>query len=273
MKSRIITGIIGLALLLVLLVLPPITLTIAVSLVCAAAMYELLIATHFEMHRSILVTSIIFSASVPFFKLLDTYLPVLIILFIYLSIMIFIQIITHKTQPIQCMSFAFFMSLVFPVAFSCITYLRTFSSRDGLFYVIIAIVMPWMCDMGAYFVGTFFGRHKLCPGISPKKTVEGLIGGLIVCVLSSLAAGMIYQNYFLKGTATVVLWQLGIAALIGAILSVLGDLFASLIKRQSSVKDFGNIMPGHGGVLDRFDSMLLSVPFFYLLVHYLPLVV
>ncbi|MDD2361674.1 MAG: phosphatidate cytidylyltransferase [Oscillospiraceae bacterium] len=273
MKSRIITGIIGIALLLVVLVLPPIAITVAVSLICAMAMYELLIATHFKMHRSIFVTSVIFAASVPFFYLFNSYLPILIILFVYISEMVCIQIITYKTQSIECISFAFLMSLIFPVAFSCLAYLRIFSVRHGLFYVIIAIIMPWMCDMGAYFVGTFFGRHKLCPNISPKKTVEGLVGGLIISVLSSVAAGMIYQYYFLKDTATVVLWQLAIVAFICALLSVPGDLFASLIKRQNSVKDFGSIMPGHGGILDRFDSMLLSVPFFYLLVHYLPLIV
>ena len=273
MKSRIITGIIGSALLLVVLVMPPIALTIAMSAICAMAMYELLVATHFSLHRSILMTSIAFSACTPFFSLFNSYLPAMITIFVYLLIMVCIQIFRHKSQRIEHTSFAFFMSLIFPIAFSCISYLRAFSLRDGLFYVLIAIIMPWMCDMGAYFIGTFFGRHKLCPTISPKKTIEGLIGGIIISVLSAVAAGLIFQYLFLKGTATVMIWQLALVAIFCAPLSVFGDLFASLIKRQCHVKDFGNIMPGHGGVMDRFDSLLLVVPFLYILVHYLPLVV
>lgn len=123
---------------------------------------------------------------------------------------------------------------------------------------------------GAYFVGTFLGKHKLCPTISPKKTVEGLIGGFVVSVLASVLAGWLYQLYLTSQgiTAMVSLWQIALIALLLAPLSVAGDLFASIIKRQCHVKDFGSIMPGHGGVMDRFDSVLFVAPVMFILVHY-----
>ncbi len=271
MKSRIITGIIGISLMLVVLTLPPIALIIATSVICAGAVIELLLATHFNLHRSILIASAVFSALTPFFMLGKSRMFALITIFVYLLVMVIIQTATHKTQPVEHTSFAFAMSLIFPLSFSCIAYLRTFNERDGLFYVILAIAIPWMCDMGAYFIGTFFGKHKLCPELSPKKTIEGLIGGIIVSVLSAIVCGLLYQAV-LKQTATVNLLQIGLLALVCAPLSVIGDLFASLIKRQCHVKDFGNIMPGHGGIMDRFDSMLLSAPLIFIAVHYLPLV-
>ena len=172
--------------------------------------------------------------------------------------------------------FVFFVSVVFPIAFSCLSYLRTFSLRgsdsDGLFYVFLGLIIPWMCDMGAYFVGTFFGRHKLCPKISPKKTVEGAVGGIVVSILSALLAAFLYQILALGDSASVCYWQIALLALVGAPLSMVGDLMASLIKRQCQVKDFGHIMPGHGGVMDRFDSLMLTAPLLFMIVHYWPLV-
>ena len=270
MKSRILTGIVGIALLtIVLFVLPPYALNVAMAVVCVMAMVELLVTTNHVKHRGILAASITFSASTPFFMLGDSRMPALILLLAYLFVLVCLQIKYHETLPVEHTSFAFFMSITYPVAFSCLAYLRLYSVRDGLFYTILAIVMPWMCDMGAYFIGTFFGRHKLCPTISPKKTVEGLVGGIVVSVLSAVLTGWVYQAVSLKSAAQVSLWQIALLSLVCAPLSVMGDLFASLIKRQYHVKDFGNIMPGHGGVMDRFDSMLLTVPLFYIVVHFI----
>ena len=272
MKSRIITGIIGIVLLIIILILPPIALFIALSAACALAMFELLSTTHATLDRGMLIVSISYSALMPFFIYFESLLPASIITLLYLIIMICLQIYRHNLYSIEQTSFVLLMSLIFPISFSSVAYLRVFNNRDGLFYVLLAIIIPWMSDIGAYFVGTLFGKHKLCPTISPKKTIEGLIGGIIVSVISAVIVGLIYKYFFLKDIATVVMWQVVLLALVCAPLSVIGDLFASMIKRQYHIKDFGNIMPGHGGIMDRFDSFLLVVPFIYLIVHYLPLV-
>ena len=130
----------------------------------------------------------------------------------------------------------------------------------------LALIIAWLADSGAYFVGTFLGKHKLCPRISPKKTVEGLIGGIACSVLFSLFAGWVYQTAVLGDTAHVSYRTILAVSLIGAPLSVVGDLFASLIKRRCNVKDFGNLFPGHGGMMDRFDSLLFVLPVVYLTV-------
>lgn len=274
MKSRILTGLVGVALVfVVLLFLPSIVLNFAMAVICALAMYELLVTTHHVTHRGVLVASIVFSASTPFFMLGNSRMPAFILLLLYVVVLVLFQIVYHQTLKVEHTAFAFCMSLIFPVSFSCLAYLRGFSERDGVFYVFLGIIMPWMCDMGAYFIGTFFGKHKLCPGISPKKTVEGLIGGIVISVGSSVLAAWLYQILWLNShSGTVSLWQIALLSLICAPLSVMGDLFASIIKRQCQVKDFGHIMPGHGGIMDRFDSLLLVVPLLYIVVQYFPLV-
>jgi phosphatidate cytidylyltransferase len=128
-------------------------------------------------------------------------------------------------------------------------------SRYGVILVLIAVVGPWISDSGAYFAGRFFGRHLLFPSLSPNKTVEGGIGGL-VCTM--LVVGLVsYQ--FLDFT-------LAKAAVIGAgvsIFSQCGDLFESMLKRILDVKDLGHFLPGHGGILDRVDSLLFTAPAVY----------
>ncbi len=283
MKSRVITGVVGSVLaLVVLLLLPPVALNIAVAVVCGLAMNEMLIVTHFVGHRGLMASGVIFSVAAPFLLLFNEWagssMPALAVMFVYVMTLVVIQIKYHDTLPVERTGFVFFVSIILPVALSCLAYLRTFSlsgrQSDGLFYVFLTIILPWLCDIGAYFVGTFVGKHKLCPTISPKKTVEGLVGGFVVSVLASVLAGWLYQLYLTsQGIAAVVsLWQIALVALLLAPLSVAGDLFASIIKRQCHVKDFGSIMPGHGGVMDRFDSILFVAPVMFILVHYLPLI-
>ena len=96
---------------------------------------------------------------------------------------------------------------------------------------------------------------------------------MVVSLISALAVSLVYRNFFLKDEGSVQIWPVVIFTLICAPLSVLGDLFASLIKRQRNVKDFGHIMPGHGGIMDRFDSFLLAVPFFYIILHFVDIII
>ena len=118
----------------------------------------------------------------------------------------------------------------------------------------------WLTDTCAFFAGKLCGRHKLCPNISPKKTVEGAIGGVLGTTILFLAYGYALQQ--LAGI-TVHYLHLGVLAVCAGIVSEIGDLTASMIKRELKLKDFGNVMPGHGGILDRFDSLLFVAPLMY----------
>ena len=129
--------------------------------------------------------------------------------------------------------------------------------------MLLIFISSWMTDTGAYFVGSFMGKHKLIPDVSPKKTVEGAIGGVVVCMLSCFVYSMIL-NYIDRDplvnmqTATFV-----VVGMTASVLSQLGDLVASSIKRDTGIKDFGDIFPGHGGFLDRFDSVMFVAPVVY----------
>ena len=145
-----------------------------------------------------------------------------------------------------------FMSVTYvTVSFTSMSLTRYM--KNGVYIFVLVFVAAWMCDIFAYFTGRFFGKHKLAPHLSPKKTVEGSIGGIIFSVLGCVLYGIIVEQATDLNARYVTL------ALIGLILSVIsqiGDLWASLIKREYGVKDYSQMMPGHGGIMDRFDSIL-----------------
>ena len=137
-------------------------------------------------------------------------------------------------------------------AMSCIVYIRDFGEGGKYGYLLI-FIGAWITDIFAYFAGRLFGRHKLIEDVSPKKTVEGSIGGIIFCVISFVAFGIVINKFF-SGNANLIF--LAVCGVIASIVSQIGDLIMSVIKRHYGIKDYGKLFPGHGGVLDRFDSIL-----------------
>jgi phosphatidate cytidylyltransferase len=125
----------------------------------------------------------------------------------------------------------------------------------GTYLILVAVVGPWISDSGAYFAGRFFGRHPLFPNLSPKKTVEGGIGGIL---LTTVLVGCLTYWFLDFGPVEAALWGVAIS-----ILSQAGDLFESIIKRILDLKDLGRALPGHGGILDRIDSLLFTAPAIY----------
>ncbi len=141
------------------------------------------------------------------------------------------------------------------ISFSAIPLIRF--GVNGEYYYMLCFLGPWVTDSFAFLSGYFFGKHKLIPEISPKKTVEGCIGGTAFCVIAFLLFGFIVSGITKTAPNYIVLGLLGFFV---AILAQIGDLSASLIKREHDIKDYGNIFPGHGGVMDRFDSVIMSAP-------------
>ncbi|MDQ7798177.1 MAG: phosphatidate cytidylyltransferase [Candidatus Edwardsbacteria bacterium] len=146
--------------------------------------------------------------------------------------------------------------LYIPFLFGHMLLLRTDYSFTGYKLLFFSMALVWLCDTGAYFAGMMLGKHPLAPHISPKKSIEGLIGGLVVTIV----AAVLLQRWWL--------WEISavdslIMAAGAAVLGTLGDLVESLFKRDAQVKDTGTLLPGHGGILDRFDSMLFVIPFVY----------
>ncbi len=188
----------------------------------------------------------------------------------YIIVMALIMLKNHKEVSFEKVLACGAAGGLLPTSLSSIVLLRYSQSGEplGIFMVLFILFCAWFGDSGAYFVGTFFGKHKLCPLISPKKTVEGLIGGVVTVGVVTAITVLIYNSFILTEH------QLSYAVLIplsmvASLAGVVGDLSASVIKREYNVKDFGNIMPGHGGVLDRFDSVTLVAPFLYVAMSYL----
>lgn len=142
-------------------------------------------------------------------------------------------------------------------------YLTRMEEPNGKFLVWIIFLCAWGSDTFAYCVGRLFGKHKMTPILSPKKSIEGAIGG----ILGAAIINMIYVYFFINHfkVSSNFIWLIGVMAAIAAFVSMIGDLAASAIKRDNKVKDYGDLIPGHGGVLDRFDSIIITAPIIYFL--------
>ena len=144
--------------------------------------------------------------------------------------------------------------MVYPNALFAVI-IRLATAENWLHFFAVGALATWLCDAFALFGGMAFGKHKLAPAVSPKKTVEGSVCGALMSVLGGVAAWAL-----LKGQGGPALWVCAAAALIASTMGQFGDLAASLFKRESGVKDYSNLIPGHGGMMDRADSLLFSVP-------------
>ena len=138
---------------------------------------------------------------------------------------------------------------------------------DGNYFIVLVFICSWGNDTLAYCVGRLFGKHKMSPKLSPKKSVEGLFGGIIGAGLLGIIYACIVKNHI--STAGNIYFNMFIIGALGAIPAVIGDLAASAIKRNNDIKDYGKLIPGHGGVLDRFDSMIFTAPIIYFLVIFM----
>ncbi|MBQ6321821.1 MAG: phosphatidate cytidylyltransferase [Lachnospiraceae bacterium] len=155
---------------------------------------------------------------------------------------------------------AAFFTLVYVAVMLSYIY-QTRMLEHGKYTVWLIFFCSWGCDTCAYCVGMLFGRHKMAPVLSPKKSVEGAVGG----VAGAVILGVVYASLTGKASWNAPLLEYGIICGIGAVLSMVGDLGASAIKRNHGIKDYGKLIPGHGGILDRFDSVIFVSPVIYML--------
>ena len=180
-------------------------------------------------------------------------------MFVFVFVLFFAEITSKQKIGTNGIFAAFFGAYVFPILISLLVPILNLDNGRNL--VLIPFISAWCSDAGAYFIGSKFGKHKLAPSISPKKSIEGAFGGVAGGILGMLIYGIIL--HFCK---TDVPWLIFVfMGVLGSVFGLLGDLFLSYIKRDCKIKDFGNFLPGHGGVLDRFDSVLFVVPVCYYL--------
>ncbi len=287
MLTRIISGVVGVAILVgVLFFHDTIVLTIAVAAMIAIMLYELLRAVKLEKNIPILIAAELCGISMPFIYNNFYYLPdsiiggadftkidgrMSVIAFVVTLAAAFVIFITwlrhHKELRYEQIFFALAVMVLVPQAMSCIVRIDRMDSENGLFLLVMGLCGAWIADTGAYFTGVALGKHKLCPEISPKKTIEGFVGGIVVTGIVFTAA---FTIYFGKVQIVPMLLEFVMGA-VCAVIGTVGDLSASMVKRQIGFKDYGKIMPGHGGMMDRFDSVLFVLPTFYVMTELLKL--
>lgn len=175
-------------------------------------------------------------------------------MFVYLLWLMGISVFSKGKTAFSRISEAFVSTLYITVSITTLSLLRYFDRENGVWAVVLVFVISWMSDTAAFAVGSLMGKHKLIPEVSPKKTIEGAIGGVVFATIGCLIYGFgldfIFENVSINYLA------LGICGALLSVVSQLGDLVASLIKREYGVKDYGTILPGHGGLMDRFDSVI-----------------
>lgn len=186
------------------------------------------------------------------------HLPVLLLGMI---LILFVYVFSYPKYETKQMMAAFFGMVYAGVMMSFIYQTRLL--EEGQWLVWLIFICSWGCDTCAYCVGVLFGKHKMAPILSPKKSIEGAVGGVAgAALLGALYAWGI--GYFNPGFARAP-WMYALLCAVGALVSMVGDLAASAIKRQENIKDYGKLIPGHGGILDRFDSVIFTAPIIYFL--------
>ncbi|MGN0663807.1 MAG: phosphatidate cytidylyltransferase [Negativibacillus sp.] len=271
MKQRILSALGGLVVLAVVLSLfDTLVLNGAISIIALLAVYEFFHATKISENRLLSGVAYLVTVIIPFIPRANEsdWLPV--VLLPYIGVLFCILLATHKTTRVEQAAMTFMISLAIPLSLSSAVYFRdSYGTVIGLFYLIFALGGAWFSDTGAYFVGCSIGKHKMTPVISPHKTWEGAVGGVVICTICMLLVGKLFE--FAVPGFTIDYLRLALLAPVASVTSIVGDLSASLVKRQYGVKDFGNIMPGHGGVLDRFDSVLFVAPLIWGIVQNFPI--
>ena len=202
-------------------------------------------------------------------------IPVLPIVIIYSILMLVTIVADFGKTKFEHAGLSVLFSLVMPTAISCFLRMRNMTEQyEGIVTRGHIRFIFWFCLAGAVFADTFalfagikLGKHKLCPRVSPKKTVEGAIGGVIGSAVINIIA-LFVCNWLCYNPFPLPVGLMIVLAFVVPVVSMFGDLIASTIKRNYGIKDFGNLIPGHGGIMDRLDSISIVAPFVYCVLHF-----
>ena len=227
-------------------------------------MYELYRV--YQMEKSALAIVSYLIAITYFANLEWNFIPDIMMLWMgFLIILMFLYVFTYPKFRAKKVMAAFFGVFYVAVMLSFIYQTRILSG--GAYTVWLVFLCSWGCDTCAYCVGMLIGKHKMTPKLSPKKSWEGAVGGVVGAALLGIIYGLVFQNAM--GTTTKEIFMIALICAVGAVISMIGDLTASAIKRNYEIKDYGKLIPGHGGILDRFDSVSFTAPIIFYLASYL----
>ena len=249
----------------VLFFFPPWCLAAVMAVIAALASYELLTAANVKKSLLIYISTAVSAAAIQVSALFYESGTIVLLVLLLLMCITFLTAISRyeKEQqiPYEQIMICLFGGAIIPVMLSSLVLLKTMP--NGKYLVLLPVICAFLTDSGAYFAGVFFGKHKGITRVSPHKSLEGYVGGILSGCIFLLLYGLVLQRF----TELEVSFPLMAAyGLLGSAVTELGDLSFSFIKRQTGVKDYGTLLPGHGGMLDRFDSMVFAGPTLLLLV-------
>ena len=270
MKTRILAALVLVPVLMVVLLLAPVCVAAAViGLMCGIASYEMLYRTGLVKNKRLNVYSAVMAFAVSVWSYFGCpYAPALVGVFVYVALLFMEMMASGLQLKLNETAVWLFSGIVLPFLLTALV--RILLLPSGKILVFIPFLMAFLSDTGAYFVGITMGKHRLCPRISPNKSVEGFIGGIVTAVLGMLLFAFLVQRFAMM---QVNYWLCLVYGLLGSVAGVMGDLSMSVIKRQAGIKDYGNLIPGHGGILDRFDSVMITAPLTEALLLLIPFVV
>lgn len=269
MKQRIITAIIAIIIFIPVCIFSnTIVFPIVISLLSAISVFELSKCLGYNKNFFVTIPLYLIALGLPIFRCFVNsnafFLSHVPIIFIGSIVYILSYIMLRKNKDSINEILTLYALSAFVIAgFTSILMIRLMFNGKAVY--MLTFLGAWICDTFAYFTGYLFGKHKLIPEISPKKTIEGAIGGVIFTILGFVLYCFIWNKFSEYKLSYYIMIVYG---LVLSIASQFGDLIASSIKRQHNVKDYGSIFPGHGGILDRFDSVILVAPFLYVLNHF-----
>ncbi len=259
MKVRVVSGVVGLGMFVALMLIHEVAALFLFFVLAVLCLFELFPALEKAGHKPICPLALLASPVILWGLISPSYEKPLLLTMVLSFILIFAAIVVlHKSYSFVDGAVTFTGTVYIIILFSFIAATRTMP--DGARTVWLIFAGTWGADTGAYFIGKLFGKRKLIPEVSPNKTVAGAVGGMLGGMLFTFIVGLIINNK-VSGLA---IYDYLIIGLVCGIVSQFGDIFASVIKRYAKIKDFGSIIPGHGGILDRFDGVLFSAPFVYM---------
>ncbi len=268
MKQRVITGLVLAVIIIpsVIFMYKPLVFPVLLATLSAFAVYEILTAVGCKNKVMVYGTAIL-SAVVPFLTEYRVAVPFTVVAVIVSILYLTCMVVLHEKTTFADTVTALFCLAAVPGAFSCLIRLRDmhishpdfYDIRHSVFFVMFTFLAAWGTDIFAQLTGRKLGKHKLCPKISPKKSVEGAVGGVIGAIVLTMILFLVFDRFFFTNNS-LKWYHVIIVTLFLSVVSMFGDLSASIIKRNHGVKDFGKILPGHGGIMDRFDSMLFVIP-------------
>ena len=261
MKTRIITAFIAISgFILILFFLPPVALEIVLSVFCAVGAYEVLATCKVvDKKTPFLYFSCVTAFFIPWISLKLDRLYLFAAAWVYITVAFYFAVKDRERINFAAVCKGAFVSLIAPFMFTSVA--RIFEGELGKSLILFPWVCVWICDSAALFTGKAFGKKKLAPNVSPNKTVAGFIGGLAGGVIAAVIYVFILKQFF---GVSLNLISAVIFGAVGTTAGQLGDLAFSLIKREAGIKDYGKLFPGHGGVYDRFDSIIFAASFFEL---------